>query len=129
MLKKCLKLIIVFLCGYFIIEWVSINQSFILSEFLGWQVMHPLEFFAVAIAFFVGIVVNGEIIRESIHKTGNAMKKRIPWRAEIFWELFGIIAVFYLLFQIGSDHTLVLFSLSILYGMISSRTLRKKKGR
>ncbi len=112
------KLCIVFLCGYLINKWIPINHPFILTDFLIRFIVKPLEFFAGSIAFFIGLVVNARYIRETILKKKHLQEqKRRGW--EVLAALSGLLLIFSVHFYIGPELTLLFFSLSFLYGMIS----------
>ena len=117
MFKKVGMLVVIFICGYLLIEWISITHPFVLSEFFIAFVINPLKFFASSVACFIGVLCNGKLIRELIHKLRKARIKLI--QIQLIMECIGLFLVFILLFQLGWAHTLVFFSLSILYGMIS----------
>ncbi|MFJ7725524.1 hypothetical protein ACIQXV_05085 [Neobacillus sp. NPDC097160] len=119
MFKRLGMLFIVFICGYLLIEWIAITHPFVLSEFFISFIVNPLKFFAASTAFFIGVLCNGKLIRELIHKLGKAWKKHIQGGVQLFLECIGLFIVFIFLFQLGWVHTLVFFSLSMLYGMIS----------
>lgn len=112
------KLSMVFLCGYLIHIWIPIDHPFILTDFFIRFIVKPLEFFAGSIAFFIGLVMNARYIRENILKKKQLQEqKRRGWK--IFSALLGIMLVFSVLFYVGPELTLLFFSLSFLYGMIS----------
>jgi hypothetical protein len=119
MLIRILKLLVIYLCGYLIIKWISIPHPFVLSDFFIGLVMNPLEFFAVSLVYISGILITGGVIRKHIHRTRNSWKKSRKWGVLIFLEYSGLVFIFLLLFQLGMEHTLIFFSFSILYGMIS----------
>ncbi|MCM3724431.1 hypothetical protein M3226_01775 [Neobacillus cucumis] len=119
MFKRISLLLIIFICGYLLIEWVPIEHPFVLSDFVITLVLNPLKFIAAALAFFFGIVCSGKFIRELRDRTGIGWVRHFRWMIQLFTEYIGLLIVFILLFQIGWEHTLVFFSLSLLYGMIS----------
>ncbi|MEH7355256.1 hypothetical protein V7150_17000 [Neobacillus drentensis] len=119
MFKRIGMLVVIFICGYLLIKWISITHPFVLSEFFIAFVVNPIKFFAASIACFIGVLCNGKFIRELIHKLRKAWMKHIQWGIQLISECIGLFLVFIFLFQLGWEHTLVFFSLSILYGMIS----------
>lgn len=119
MFKKIWKLVVIFLCGYLIIEWISITRPFVLSDFFIGLVINPLEFFAASLALFIGVLFNGGLIREIIQQTSKAWRKRNKWSLALFWEYSSLFFIFCVLFQLGWELTFVFLCLSILYGMIS----------
>lgn len=119
MFKKVLNYFVIFLCGYIVIKWITITYPFVLSDFFISFVMNPLKFFAASLVFFIGFLFTGKVIRELIHRTRNAWQKRRVWEGELFFEYLVLFFIFFSLFNLGWEQTLVFFSLSLFYGMIS----------
>lgn len=119
MFKKMLNYMLIFICGYVAIKWVSITHPFVIADFFISLVMNPLKFFAASLVFFIGLLFTGRVIRELIHRTRNAWQKRRVWEGELFFEYFVLFFIFVSLFNLGWEQTLVFFSLSLFYGMIS----------
>jgi hypothetical protein len=119
MLKKVLNYFVIFLCGYIVINWISITHPFVLADFFISLIMNPLKFFAASLVFFIGFLFTGKVIRELIHRTRNAWQKPGAWRGDLFFEYLVLFFIFFSLFYLGWEQTLVFFSLSLFYGMIS----------
>jgi len=119
MLKKVLNYFVIFLCGYIVINWISITHPFVLADFFISLIMNPLKFFAASLVFFIGFLFTGRVIRELIHRTRNAWQKPGAWRGDLFFEYLVLFFIFFSLFYLGWEQTLVFFSLSLFYGMIS----------
>ncbi|MEH7501113.1 hypothetical protein V7152_03570 [Neobacillus drentensis] len=119
MYKKVWKFFVIFLCGYILIKWIPINHPFVLSDFIISLVMNPLKFFAGAVVFFIGILITGRVIRELIHKKRKTWQKRKISGVNLFFEYLYLFITLSLLFYLGWEQTLVFFSLSLFYGMIS----------
>ncbi|WP_160721394.1 hypothetical protein [Bacillus sp. USDA818B3_A] len=119
MFKRLWLLLIIFISGFLLIEWIPIEHPFVLSDFFISLVLNPLKFFAAALAFFIGLMCCGKMIRELIDRTKVGWVNHLKWMVLLFIEYLGLILVFLLLFKIGWETTLVFFSLSVLYGMIS----------
>jgi hypothetical protein len=118
MLKKLIQLALGFICGCLFINWMPIQFPFVISDFFAEFVLEPLEFFAAAVAFFIGLVANGDLIREGVEKTAALMhKKNVS-----FFEMavnYSVILSFIIMARYGFWQTIVLFSFSFIYGMIS----------
>ncbi|WP_413309117.1 hypothetical protein AA0X95_11925 [Bacillus sp. 1P10SD] len=112
-------LLVTFLCGYLTIQWIPITHPFVLSDFFISLVVNPLKFFAASMAFFIGIICAGSEIRVILHTTIRTWKKDIHLKLLFYFKIGGLLVVFFFLFQLGWEHTLVFFSLSIVYGIIS----------
>ncbi|MDN3016677.1 hypothetical protein PH210_10775 [Paenibacillus sp. BSR1-1] len=110
---------LVFLCGYLVIKWILIPHPYALTDFFVGIVINPLQFFAAAIALFIGILISGGVIHGIINKTIKTRKKQSSWSILMLLEYCGFGFVFFLLFYISWEETLIFFSLSLLYGMIS----------
>ena len=119
MFKKLVKFSIVLLCGYLVTKWITIPYPFVLSDFFIGIVIKPLQFFAAAIALFIGMLLNGDLIRGTITRTKKAWRKQIPWSLPILLEYCCFGFVFYLIFYFGWEQAIIFFSLGLLYGMIS----------
>ncbi|MEH7012895.1 hypothetical protein V7087_19135 [Neobacillus niacini] len=129
MLKVLWKLIIIFLSGYLHIQWFPIQHPFRLDDFLVRPIIMPLEFFAASVAFFIGFVFNAQLIRDMLQLTIKAIKKKHSWSYSILLGYSGLIFIYFFLFKMGWQQTLVLFSFSSLYGMISVEHFRMEKGK
>jgi hypothetical protein len=119
MFSKMLKYLVIFLCGYILIKWVSINHPFVLADFFMSLVINPLKFFAASLVFFIGFLLTGHVIRELIHRTREVGKKRKAWDAGLIFEYLCFFFIFSVLIYFSWEQTLVFFSLSLFYGMIS----------
>jgi hypothetical protein len=119
MYKKVLKYLVIFLCGYILIKWIPITHPFVLSEFIISLVMNPLKFFAGAVVFFIGILITARVIRELINRKRKTWQKRKKSGVKLFFEYLYLFITLSLLFYLGWEQTLVFFSLSLFYGMIS----------
>ena len=112
-------LLVTFLSGYLTIKWIPIAHPFVLSDFFISLVVNPIKFFAASLAFFIGIICAGSQIRMILHTTKRAWKKDFHFKLLFYSKIVGLLVVFFLLFQLGLEHTLVFFSLSMVYGIIS----------
>jgi hypothetical protein len=119
MFKTIGMLIVIFICGFLLIEWISITHPFLLSESLITFVMNPLKFFTAAVVLVIGVVCNGNFIREMIHKWRTTERIKKQWRGQRIFEPAGFLFIHFLLFQMGWEQTIVFFSFSVMYGMIS----------
>ncbi|MEH7075629.1 hypothetical protein [Neobacillus drentensis] len=119
MLIKVVKFLVIFLCGYIVIKWVSIQHPFILADFFISLVVNPLKFFAATLVFFIGFLLTGRVFRELIVSIKKAWHKPKVFDVNIFLEYLWFLIIFSFLFYLGWELTLVFFSLSLFYGMIS----------
>jgi hypothetical protein len=119
MYKKVSRYLVIFLCGYILIKWITIPHPFILSDFFITLVMDPLKFFAASVVYFIGFLVTGRVICELLYRTRKMWRKREILGMNLLFDYLFLIIVFSLLFILGWEQTLVFFSLSLFYGMIS----------
>ena len=119
MYKKVMKYLVIFLCGYILIKWITIPHPFILSDFFLGLVMNPLKFFAASVVFFIGFLVTGRVMGELLSRTREKQMKREKSGVNLFFEYLLLFIIFLLLFILSWEQTLVFFSFSLLYGMIS----------
>ncbi|WP_449620193.1 hypothetical protein [Robertmurraya sp. Marseille-Q9965] len=118
MWKKSIRLLLGFGCGYLFILLFPIDSPFKLSEFLLEFVINPFAFFVASIVFIIGFMTNALIIKEGIEEMFLFYNQKESNLVEIFLVLL-LMASFYILFQKGFWQTMVFFSFSILYGIIS----------
>ncbi|MDE3839432.1 hypothetical protein C0966_08700 [Bacillus methanolicus] len=119
MLKKLIQLALGFICGYLYINWVPIHNPFVISDFFAEFVLEPLEFLVAAIVFLIGLIANGDLLREGIEKKTFAFIRR---KNVSIYELavnYSVIFSFIIMTRYGIWQTIVLFSFSFIYGMIS----------
>jgi hypothetical protein len=76
LLKITLRLILIFLCGYLVIEWFPITYPIDLSEILVGPIIYPLEFFAATLAFFFCIFFSLQLFQEIHRLTMKIVKKK-----------------------------------------------------
>lgn len=119
MFIKVIKYFVIFLCGYILIKWISIPHPFVLSDFFISLVINPLKFFAATLVFFIGFLLTGRVLSELIVGTKIAWQKRKVIGVDLLIEYLYLLIVFCLLFYLGLVQTIVFFSLSLFYGMIS----------
>ena len=119
MFIKVIKYFVIFLCGYILIKWISIQHPFVLSDFFISLVINPLKFFAATLVFFIGFLLTGRVLSELIVGTKIAWQKRKVIGVDLLIEYLYLLIVFCLLFYLGLVQTIVFFSLSLFYGMIS----------
>jgi len=119
MFIKVVKFFVIFLCGYILINWISIPHPFVLADFFISFVVNPLKFFAATLVFFIGFLLTGRVISELIIGVKKTWHKRKVMFVNIFVEYLCFLLVFSLLFYLGWEQTIVFFSLSLFYGMIS----------
>ncbi|MBV7507163.1 hypothetical protein KW850_18020 [Bacillus sp. sid0103] len=119
MFFKVAKCFVIFLCGYILIKWISIPHPFVLADLFISLVVNPLKFFAGTLVFFIGFLFTGRVFRELIVGTKKTWQKRKVMVDTLLFEYLLLIFIFSFLFQLGWEQTIVFFSLSLFYGMIS----------
>jgi len=119
MFKRLIMFLVILICGYLLIEWITIDRPFVPSEFFIGLIMSPLEFLAAMLACFIGVIFSGRLIHDLVHKSKNTRKKNTEWVLSLLIGYLGLCVIFVILFQLGREQTIVFFSLSLLYGMIS----------
>lgn len=119
MFSNISMLLVTFLCGYLTIQWIPIIHPFVLADFFISLVVNPIKFFAASLAFFIGIVCAGNQIQMILHTTKRTWKIDVHLKLLFYSKIMGLLVVFFLLFQLSWEHTLVFFSLSLVYGIIS----------
>lgn len=119
MFIKVVKYFVIFLCGYILINWISIPHPFVLADFFISFIVNPLKFFVATLVFFIGFLLTGQVISELFVGAKNIWFNRKLMDVNIFFECFCLLFVFSLLFYLGWEQTIVFFSLSLFYGMIS----------
>ncbi|MFE8702646.1 hypothetical protein ACFYKX_18765 [Cytobacillus sp. FJAT-54145] len=118
MFKKIIKLMIGFFCGYFYIKWMPISFPFTLSDLIVEYVLNPIEFFAATMVFFIGFIVNAELIRGGVEQTVLLIHKKKIQLVEFLTASFVLLS-FIILFYTAIWQTLAFFSFSLIYGIIS----------
>ena len=119
MLIKVVKYLVIFLFGYILVKWISIPHPFVLADFFISFIVNPLKFFAATLVFFIGFLLTARVVRELIVSTRKTWRKPKVITVNMLFEYLCLLFVFSLLFYIGWELTLVFFSLSLFYGMIS----------
>lgn len=118
MWKKSIRLLLGIGCGYLFILLFPIDSPFLLSEFLLKFVVNPLAFFASSIVFIIGFITNALTFKDGIEESFLLYNQKDSNIVEIFFAVLLMVS-FYVLFQTGFWQTMVFFSFSILYGIIS----------
>lgn len=118
MLTKILPLFIGFLCGNLFIKMLPIVLPFDFSEFLLIFILNPFEFFATSTVFIIGFMMNAKVIEGGVKQIVLFISRRKVEGLELLLFLFLLIC-FILLFTLGFWQTVIFFSFSLLYGMIS----------
>lgn len=118
MIVKVLPLLIGFLCGNLFIKMLPIGIPFNFTEILLLFVMNPFEFFAVSTVFIIGFMMNAKMIEDGLKQLILLIFRKKVEVTEIFLFLLLLIS-FIILFILGFWQTVIFFSFSLLYGMIS----------
>lgn len=118
MLKRILPLLIGFLCGNLFIGMLPIVFPFDLSEILLIFVMNPFEFFVASIVCITGFMMNAKVIEVGMKQIALLFFGKKAEVIEVVLFLLLCIS-FVILFILGFWQTVIFFSFSLLYGMIS----------
>jgi len=119
MFIKVVKYFIIFLCGYILIKWIPFTHPFVLADFFISLVINPVRFLAATLVFFIGFLFTGRVMRELIVGTNKAWDRRKVKDVGLLLEYFYLLIIISLLLYLGWEQTVVFFSLSLFYGMIS----------
>ncbi|MGX6442598.1 hypothetical protein ACWM35_05145 [Neobacillus sp. K501] len=101
MWKLIWKLVMILICGYLVMKWLPISHPFRFEEFIIGIIIHPLEFFAASIAFYIGLAINTQLLYEVLQKTRKAIRKQTSWNSTIFFAYPGLILIYYFILQNG----------------------------
>lgn len=115
---KLVQLGIGFFCGYLFIMSFPVVSPFSLSEIILEFVLHPFEFFIASVVFIIGFMVNALMIKEGVEQVISFIYQKQINIMAVFNFLLLIIG-FSVLFVTGFWQTVVFFSFSMLYGIIS----------
>jgi hypothetical protein len=119
MLKRLVRLFFILICGYLVIEWISVEQPFVLSEFVIGLIVEPLQFFLAVLALFLGMLANAGTLRELVHNLKKGQTGQKLNQVSFFGDFILLILIYSLLFSLGWEQTLVFLGLNMIYGMIS----------
>lgn len=116
--KKLMKLLFGYICGLLFIVWIPIHFPNTLSDIIVEVVLSPVPFIASILAFFIGFLINADLI-----KNGIEMLVVSRWRGRLLklecLLLFFVCLSFYFLSMVSLWPTVAFFCFSLLYGMIS----------
>ncbi|RIW28009.1 hypothetical protein D3H55_22400 [Bacillus salacetis] len=116
MLRTILKVALSFLAGYLFINWCPVITLIRVSDMIVEFVLNPVRFFASSIAFMAAVLISAELIKNEASMILNLFQGNCS--AEILVFPIHLAGVYYLS-TIGLWQTMLLLSLSIVYGMIS----------
>ncbi len=116
--KKLIKLLFGYICGLLFIVWIPIHFPNKLSDIIVEVVLSPVPFIASILAFFIGFIINADLI-----KNGIEMMVVSRWRGKLLklecLLLFCVCLSFYFLSMVSLWPAIAFFCFSLLYGMIS----------
>lgn len=123
MLKSAICLILGFLSGYLVCQWIKVQLPFYLPEFMMHLVLNPLKSFFSMLLFTAGFMLNAYLLKEAWRLTigillkneGNVLETAINY---------CVFIQFYILFQIGFWQTLMLAGFTVIYGLA---TINRKR--
>lgn len=118
MLKKIIILLIGFMCGIIFIKLTPFGLPVDIGKLLLTFVLNPIEFFIASVVFIIGFIMNAITLEDGITQVSlYVMKKEGAFYGIILF--FSLFISFLILFYLGFWQTLIFFSFSLLYGMIS----------
>lgn len=118
MWNKWVQLLVGFLCGYLFIKWVPIEFPLHIPDAVIEFLFHPIEFLVASIVFIIGFLIYADLI-----KNGTMLffflfhQKKIMILEQLLSLL--VIVSFLVLFVLGFWQTIIFFSFSVVYGIIS----------
>jgi hypothetical protein len=110
------KLIITFLLGYLFITWFPVSDRFTRPEFIVEMVLNPVQFFAASIAFMIGLMVHGNVMKTELYSLLQLLNGKLHKELMIIPFHTGII---YVLCANGVWQTMIFSCSAIFYGIIS----------
>ncbi|MBW3113352.1 MULTISPECIES: hypothetical protein [Bacillaceae] len=116
MINLFVKLIITFLLGYLFITWFPVTERLTEPEFIVELVLNPIQFFAASIAFMIGLLVQGNVLKTEIHSVIQL------WNGRLHKELVIIpfhIGLIFALSVHGGWQTMIFSCSAFFYGIIS----------
>ncbi|MCA1058296.1 hypothetical protein LCL96_05090 [Rossellomorea aquimaris] len=116
MINYFAKLLITFLLGYLFITWFPVAERPTESEFIVELVLNPVQFFAASIAFMIGLLVQGNVLKAEIYSIIQF------WNGRLHKELMIIpfhIGLIYALSVYGGWQTMIFSCSAFFYGIIS----------
>ncbi|PFA63846.1 hypothetical protein CN378_16275 [Bacillus sp. AFS015802] len=116
MINHFVKLIITFLLGYLFITWFPVTERFSSREFIVELVLNPVQFFAASIAFIVGVLVQGNVLKAELYSILRLRNGKLHKELAIIVLHIGLI---YLLSAYGGWQTLIFSCSALFYGIIS----------
>ena len=116
LINHTVKLLITFLLGYLFITWFPAVELLNSSEFIVELVLNPVPFFAAMMAFMVGLMVQGNLLKFELYSILRLMNGKL--HKELVFIPFHI-GIVYLLSCFGMWQTMIFSFLSIFYGIIS----------
>lgn len=118
MFKKIIMLLIGFICGVLFIKLTPFGLPIDMENLLLTFVLNPIEFFIASVVFIIGFIMNANILEDGIIQASLFLlgKKGAFYGIILSISLF---ISFFILFYLGFWQTLLFFSFSCLYGMIS----------
>ncbi|RSD26470.1 hypothetical protein [Mesobacillus subterraneus] len=126
MLWKVFRLFFGLLCGYLVVNWLPDFKPRHEEEFVSDFILHPIEFFAGAMALVFGMYAIGGLLREGLGSFMNIFKGKRVVVSDIILAI-GCFGCFSLLIQYGFWQTSVFFGFCLLYGMISFSPYKMEK--
>jgi hypothetical protein len=128
MLRSIIYIFVGFMSGYIFITLTPINHSENMASILLSFIVDPLQFFTAMVCFFTGYLANSVLLKNMIEQMLRLFKGMIVNWPNILYS--GACMVnFYLFFQIGFWHSIVLLLFTIVYAIISIDIKEENKKR
>ena len=116
MINHFVKLIMTFLLGYLFITWFPASERFDKPEFIVELVLNPVQFFAASIAFMVGLMVQGNVLKAEMFSILQLINGKLHKELMIIPFHTGVLFV---LSGYGVWQTMIFSCLAFIYGIIS----------
>jgi hypothetical protein len=118
LLFKFIRLVVGFLSGYLFIKWFPIIKPFSFLQIFIEFMMEPVNFLTSMLTFVVGFIVYASVLKTLYNQmTFILLSKKIKVLDVVI--IFCSIISFVVLFLLGKWQTVIFFSFSVIYGMIS----------
>lgn len=118
MWNKWMQLLIGFLCGYLFIKWFPLQFPLHISEMVVEFLFHPIEFLAASVVLIIGFLIHADLlINGTILLFFTFFRKKMMISDQLPSLL--VIVNFLVLFALEFWPTIIFFSFSVLYGIIS----------
>ncbi|PLT28306.1 hypothetical protein [Peribacillus deserti] len=128
MLVRLVQIVSGFTAGYLCIKWIHIPEPFILGEFISAVILEPHFFFAATVAFLGCFLIHAGLIRGLVSQAAALGRKENINNLDLFLCCQAVTSLG-ILFTLHKVLAVLLFSFSMIYGMISIDFSEKGKNK